>query len=95
MIECTSYSEPEYPGQWMPGIILTDDRDTYSTDTPYAKLLRHPAKLDHERPWRCLVACGGHSTRAHFRTARRAFRWASGLLRATITGGRYGIYGKG
>ena len=95
MIECTRYSELDSLTQWRLGVIITDTRDTYTTGTPYAKLLRHPAKLDHERPWGALVTYGTTTSYAHFRTARRAFRWASSLLRATITGGRYGVYGMG
>jgi len=95
MIECTRYSELDSLTQWRPGVIITDDRDTFRLRTPYAKLLRHPAKLDHERPWRGMVAYGSTTTRAYFPTAREAFRWASGLLRATITGGRFGVYGMG
>jgi hypothetical protein len=93
MIEYTRCFEPEYPGQWRPGVILTDDRCHYFR-APYAKLLKHPAKLDHELPWRGLVVSGRRETRGHFSTAHKAFRWASGLLRANITGGRYGIYGE-
>ena len=104
MIECTRYSEIKeshsvrlgcFDRVWSPGVLIRDDRGYLEHREPYAKLLRHPAKLDHERPWGALVTYGTTSTRSHHRTARRAFRWASSLLRATITGGMCGEYGMG